>query len=83
MPEYVYGNCLETQGDFGEQISCAEGTIVEGICGSGKREDCDGSSHIVREAGSTIQYIVQSGVSYLWQGFVMFFHASCKGLPGQ
>ena len=48
MPEYVYGNCLETQGDFGEQISCAEGSILEGICGSGRRADCDGSSHIVR-----------------------------------
>ena len=47
MPEYVYGNCLETQGDFGEQISCAEGSILEGICGSGRRADCDGSSHIV------------------------------------
>ena len=49
MPEYVYGNCLETQGDFGEQISCAEGSILEGICGSGRRADCDGSSHIVRD----------------------------------
>ena len=48
MPDYVYGNCLETQGDFGEQISCAAGTVVEGICGSGKRADCDGNSHIVR-----------------------------------
>jgi len=26
---------------------------------------------------------VQSGASYLWQGFVMFFHVSCEGLPGQ
>ena len=26
---------------------------------------------------------VQSGASYLSQGFVMFFHASCEGLPGQ
>ena len=26
---------------------------------------------------------VQSGASYLSQGFVMFFHVSCEGLPGQ
>ena len=30
-----------------------------------------------------LQTLVQSGASYLSQGFVMFFHASCKGLPGQ
>ena len=27
--------------------------------------------------------IIQSGASYLSQDFVMFFHVSCKGLPGQ
>ena len=26
---------------------------------------------------------VQSGASYLSRGFVMFFHVSCEGLPGQ
>ena len=26
---------------------------------------------------------VQSGASYLSQGFVMVFHVSCEGLPGQ
>ena len=26
---------------------------------------------------------VHSGASYLSQGFVMFFHVSCEGLPGQ
>ena len=26
---------------------------------------------------------VQSGASYLPQDFVMFFHASCEGLPGE
>ena len=26
---------------------------------------------------------VQSGASYLWQGFVMFFLVSCECLPGQ
>ena len=26
---------------------------------------------------------LQSGASYLSQDFVMFFHASCEGLPGQ
>ena len=26
---------------------------------------------------------VQSGASYLSQGFVMFFHVNCEGLPGQ
>ena len=25
----------------------------------------------------------QSGASYLSQGFVIFFHVSCEGLPGQ
>ena len=27
--------------------------------------------------------VVQSGASYLSQDFVMFFHVSCEGLPGQ
>ena len=26
---------------------------------------------------------IQSGASYLSQDFVMFFHVSCEGLPGQ
>ena len=30
-----------------------------------------------------IHCTVQSGASYLSQGFVMFFHVSCEGLPGQ
>ena len=30
-----------------------------------------------------IRRYVQSGASYLSQGFVMFFHVSCEGLPGQ
>ena len=27
--------------------------------------------------------LAQSGASYLSQDFVMFFHVSCEGLPGQ
>ena len=30
-----------------------------------------------------LMYGIQIGVSYLSQDFVMFFHASCEGLPGQ
>ena len=29
------------------------------------------------------RYVIQSGASYLSQGFVMLFHVICKGLPGQ
>ena len=49
MPEYTYLNCLDTHAQFGEDITCSEGTQVEGICGSGRREDCvDGDySHSV------------------------------------
>ena len=31
----------------------------------------------------TILAYIQSGASYLSQGFVMIFHVSCEGLPGQ
>ena len=49
MPEYTYINCLDTNAQFGEEITCGTGTQVEGICGSGRREDCgDGAySHSV------------------------------------
>ena len=49
MPEYTYINCLDTNAQFGEDITCSAGTQVEGICGSGRREDCgDGAySHSV------------------------------------
>ena len=49
MPEYTYINCLDTNAQFGEDITCSAGTQVEGICDSGRREDCgDGAySHSV------------------------------------
>ena len=36
-----------------------------------------------KEVSLMIGVFVQSGASYLSQGFVMFFHVSCEGLPGQ
>ena len=32
---------------------------------------------------ATFQFVLQNRASYLSPDFVMFFHASCEGLPGQ
>ena len=47
-----------------------------------EEEDLDVGGH---KAVIRVDYTLylQSGASYLPQGFVMFFHVSCKGLPGQ
>ena len=50
----------------------------------GEEEDLAAAGH-GHKAVIRVDYTLylQSGASYLPQGFVMFFHVSCKGLPGQ
>ena len=47
-----------------------------------EEEDLDVGGH---KAVIRVDYTLylQSGASYLPQGFVMFFHVSCEGVPGQ
>ena len=50
---YHYQDCSDYKETHGVGISCPEklnynGAILEGCCGSGMWEDCDGKTHIVR-----------------------------------
>ena len=58
--------------EFGYQVENAETATSYGHVESG-----DGDNVVRNERK------VQSGASYLSQGFVMFFYASREGLPGQ
>ena len=52
--------------------------IPERVCA-----DCFQETAECKEFADRSVRVVQSGASYLSQGFVMFFHVSCQGLPGQ
>ena len=50
---YSFTNCVSVYGEYGEDVSCLQSgdisyRVVEGICGSGRDDDCAGYSHMVR-----------------------------------
>ena len=59
-PNYYFDQCADFKGGKGEQLECAallgvDNAFIEGICGSGRYNDCYGESHIVSECFELMQ----------------------------
>ena len=62
---------------------CADKPLTRELVGEIKGERLNGRIGLFLNSRKLCVIHLQSGASYLSQGFVMFFHVSCEGLPGQ